>query len=211
MDTDDHRLCDLDARVLRAGAPRGRSASLIAEHAGWLPDITLSTPAPPASHGLVAHAGTAPPTGGEEPATATPRRVRLMTSRDDAHHRVAGQFPVSLALDCRSPVAGASAGSPEDDRVRRAGQNARQCTAELRPNPAAARLILIPQPIDKLIGAVGAARLTLARWISSVWAHRFSQMSTPAVLPGSIAAARRSTSSSAKQLRQLGLDRLQLS
>ena len=158
MDTDD-RLCDLDARVLRAGAPRGRSASLIAEHAGWLPDITLSTPAPPASHGLVAHAGTAPPTGGEEPATATPRRVRLMTSRDDAHHRVAGQFPVSLALDCRSPVAGASAGSPEDDRVRRAGQNARQCTAELRPNPAAARLILIPQPIDKLIGAVGSGPL----------------------------------------------------
>jgi hypothetical protein len=42
MDTDDRTtsLCDLDARVLRAGAPRGRSASLIAEHAGWLPDIT---------------------------------------------------------------------------------------------------------------------------------------------------------------------------
>ena len=82
-----------------------------------------------------------------------------MTSRDDAHHRVAGQFPVSLALDCRSPVAGASAGSPEDDRVRRAGQNARQCTADLRPNPAAARLILIPQHIDKLIGAVGSGPL----------------------------------------------------
>ena len=82
-----------------------------------------------------------------------------MTSRDDAHHRVAGQFPVSLALDCRSPVAGASAGSPEDDRVRRAGQNARHCTADLRPNPAAARLILIPQHIDKLIGAVGSGPL----------------------------------------------------
>ena len=82
-----------------------------------------------------------------------------MTSRDDAHHRVAGQFPVSLALDCRSPVAGASARSPEDDRVRRAGQNARQCTADLRPNPAAARLILIAQHIDKLIGAVGSGPL----------------------------------------------------
>ena len=82
-----------------------------------------------------------------------------MTSRDDAHHRVAGQFPVSLALDCRSPVTGASAGSPEDDRVRRAGQNARQCTADLRPSPAAARLILIPQHIDKLIGAVGSGPL----------------------------------------------------
>ena len=42
-------------------------------------------------------------------------------------------------------------------------------------------------------------------------AHSFSQMSTPAVLPGSIAAARCSTSSSAKQLRQLGLDSLKLS
>ena len=63
MDTDDRTtsLRDLDARVLRAGAPRGRSASLIAEHAGWLPDITLSTPAPPASHGLVGHDGNRPP------------------------------------------------------------------------------------------------------------------------------------------------------
>ena len=33
------------------------------------------------------------------------------------------------------------------------------CTADLRPNPAAARLILIPQHIDKLIGAVGSGPL----------------------------------------------------
>ena len=41
-------------------------------------------------------------------------------------------------------------------------------------------------------------------------AHRFSQMSTPAVVPGSMAAARCSTSSAAK-LRQLGLECLELS
>ena len=171
MDTDERTtsLCDLDARVLGAGAPRGRTASPPSTRGGWPTSPSAHRRRLPATASSLT-TGTAHPTGGEEPATATPRRARLMTSRDDAHHRVAGQFPVSLALDCRSPVAGASAGSPEDDRVRRAGQNARQCTAELRPNSAAARLILIPQHIDKLIGAVGSGpRLTLARWISSVW------------------------------------------
>ena len=75
MDTDDRTtsLCDLGARVLGAGAPRGRGASLIAEPAGWLPDITLSTPAPPASHGLVGHDGE-PPT--RPVARNLPRRRR---------------------------------------------------------------------------------------------------------------------------------------
>ena len=41
-------------------------------------------------------------------------------------------------------------------------------------------------------------------------AHRFSQISTPAVLPGSIAAARWTTSSSASSSASFGLDRLQL-
>ena len=41
-------------------------------------------------------------------------------------------------------------------------------------------------------------------------AHRFSQMSTPAVLPGSMAAARCSTSSAANSSAQLGLECLQL-
>jgi hypothetical protein len=63
----------------------------------------------------------------------------------------------------------APAGFRHDDRVRLAGQNALHCSAELRPVAAAARLILIPQHIDKLYPWFLPVRWRLARWIASVW------------------------------------------
>ncbi|MGZ4215272.1 MAG: hypothetical protein ACXVS6_06900 [Solirubrobacteraceae bacterium] len=54
-------LSDLDARVLRATPPHGRSASLIADRAGCLPDIALSTLRRLRGSGLVEDDGYHPP------------------------------------------------------------------------------------------------------------------------------------------------------
>ena len=64
----------------------------------------------------------------------------------------------------------APAGFRDDGRVRLAGQNVRHCNAELRPVAAAARLILISEHVDKLVGVVSSGRLNLVRWIASVCA-----------------------------------------
>ena len=52
---------DLDGRVLRATPPRGRSASLIADRAGCLPDVALSTLRRLRTRGLVEDDGYRPP------------------------------------------------------------------------------------------------------------------------------------------------------
>ena len=64
-----------------------------------------------------------------------------------------GVKPVSRRR-CRAP-----AGLPDNDRVRLAGQNALHCNAELRPVAVVARLIIILQYIDKLVGVVPSGPL----------------------------------------------------
>jgi hypothetical protein len=54
-------LSDLDGRVLRATPPHGRSASLIADRAGCLPDVALSTLRRLRGRGLVDGDGYRPP------------------------------------------------------------------------------------------------------------------------------------------------------
>jgi hypothetical protein len=54
-------LSDLDGRVLRATPPRGRSASLIADRAGYLPDVALSALRRLRDRGLVDDDGYRPP------------------------------------------------------------------------------------------------------------------------------------------------------
>ncbi len=69
------------------------------------------------------------------------------------------RFKKLHVVGCLLPVAGEPAELSDDDRVRLAGENALYCIVDLRPVAAAARLILIPVHIDKLVAVVACGSL----------------------------------------------------